>query len=29
MHHKEGLSNVPTDENIIIRHFVTKTKSFS
>lgn len=29
MHHKEGSSNVPTDENIITRHFVTKTKSFS
>ena len=29
MHHKEGKSNVPTDKNMITRHFVTKTKSFS
>lgn len=27
MHHKEG-SNVPTDENMITQHIVTKTKLF-
>lgn len=29
MHHKGDSSNVPTDENMITRHIVTKTKSFS
>lgn len=29
MHHKEGSSNVPTDENMITQYFVTKTKLFS
>ena len=28
MHHKEGKSNVPTDKNMITRHFVTKNKLF-
>ena len=28
MHHKEGYNNVPTDENMITQHIVTKTKLF-
>lgn len=28
MHHKEGQSKVPTDENMITQHFVTKNKLF-
>lgn len=29
MHHKEGQSKVPTDENMITQHSTTKTKLFS